>query len=142
MAFCTCPTGSNYFYDQLVPKHVNIVQDKRFYDTTVDTDFSRLKAKLNHFHSRLYSEGTDSGLIENFGPVTVITRRSAQFETKCVAYSCYRSQNDPQRLELTLCGTETKVLFEAVLKNHKLENFTPDDSIVNGVTANYRQGSY
>ena len=114
---------------------MNIVQDNRLYDVSFNSDFSRLKSKLNKFHSDLHSEGAESGIIENFGPVTVITRRSEIYETKCIAYSCYFQQNNPQRCELTLSGPDTKVLFEAVLKEHCLEKFTENKNIINGVEA-------
>ncbi len=67
VAFSLCGSGSVLGYDQLVPKHINIVKDERkFNPTQLLNGLGPVKSILNQLHAELY----EGGYTEIYGNVT------------------------------------------------------------------------
>ena len=119
MSFGACPIGSNYFYDQLVPHHVNIVTDSRAYIPHCHSDFTHIKSILNNIHQELFNEQNFSIIVENSEHVNVITRRGSQSEYVCVTYSCFTDHHQPAKIDLDLARHSLIMAFPGKTNTRK-----------------------
>lgn len=74
VAFCWSAVGSNKGFDDLYPKLLNLVTDKRHYETYADPSTSgigKIKRILNHLHTEMALEGFSEGHLHQEGNVRV-----------------------------------------------------------------------
>ena len=73
VAFCWSAVGSNKGFDDLYPKLLNLVTDKRHYETYADPDASgigKYKRIANHLHTEMAIDGYSEGHLHQEGDVS------------------------------------------------------------------------
>ena len=137
-SFSASPVGSNYFYDQLVPKHVNIVNETRRYSTKSSSNFPR--RVLNDIRKEMSSSGANLINLECRENACVITRRDPENRSEYILISGnIYDKNSPlssQTITLNTTLENIKVRLNSRL-TFKDENFTNDENIINGLSAEY-----
>lgn len=137
-SFSSSPVGSNYFYDQLVPKHVNIVNEKRKYSIKSATNFPR--KILNDIRKEMKSAGADLINVESNEKTCVITRRNEENSREYILISgnLYdkHSPLSSTTLNLNTSLENIKVRLHSRIKS-KDEDFVEDPEEINGLSADY-----
>ena len=79
VTFCWSAIGSNKGFDDLYPKHLDIVTDPRLYESYSDPNSSgigKFKRIMNHLHTEMAVEGFSEGHLHQEADVSWQTRRS------------------------------------------------------------------
>ena len=135
VAFSRCATGSTFGYDQLVPHHVNVVEESRKYDlNTMNSPFSHVKKYLNDFHSRLIQENCTEIFAKSYkNGVVVISLDNP--ETHCgytlVTRTAYSLEFEGVYDVIDFPGCDVEVLSSAEMT--RIDNFKRNPNFINGL---------
>ncbi len=141
VAFSRCATGSTFGYDQLVPHHVNIVEERRKYDlNSVDCPFSSVKKYLNDFHERLVEEGCSEIFARNYNNGTVVIsvdnpqKHSGYTLVTRTAYNDHNNKNDSCVFDsIDFPGCDIEVVCSAFVI--KVGEYKKNPQYINGLNA-------
>lgn len=138
--------GSNRGYDELVPHHIHVVNEKREYRSWNDIGRDGLnestgiisgKRTLNHLHGLLNEQGFTQAFVDQRDRDTIAVTRY-NFENHetiiLVARTAFYPPFDNQNYlnPLYIEGKFKKLLFEMKLEGHADENFEQDSKFING----------
>ncbi|KAL6716152.1 bifunctional 4-alpha-glucanotransferase/amylo-alpha-1,6-glucosidase [Lecanora helva] len=120
---CACATGSVMGYDEIYPRHLDIVNEKRVYSSiysegkvTVETDvgIGGVKKLLNQLHTLMGQDGYDETFIDHQGEYITVHRvhpqsRKGYFVVAHTAFPGYGDGHGSLR-PVHLAGTDAKLL--------------------------------
>lgn len=141
VSFSRCATGSTFGYDQLVPHHVNVVEETRKYDlnNVLSCPFSRIKTFLNSFHSRLIEENCSEIFAKNYsnGIVVIsVDNPEEHFGYSLVTRTAYSNTQsfEPEVYDvIDFPGCDIETVCSAYMV--KVEEFQKDPQFINGLNA-------
>ncbi|KAL8625730.1 hypothetical protein ACOMHN_044005 [Nucella lapillus] len=152
VSMANCAVGSNRGYDQLVPHHVDVVEEKREYPSWgKDTDQNKNvnlsvgitngKRVLNNLHFELATGGYKEVFVDQLAPeVTAVTRHNPLNHSSVILVACTAFSN-PENPKQEYCfrsvhvqGTVEEVLFEGTLQERpERDRYAKNDKFVNGL---------
>lgn len=135
VSFTRCATGSTFGYDQLVPHHVNVVEETRTYDLNVaDCSFSGVKTYLNGFHSKMIEEGCAEIFAKSYNNGLVVISVDNP-ETHCgytlVTRTGYEVSDEEAYEGIDFPGCDVAVVYSAQMT--QIEHFERSAEIINGL---------
>ncbi|CAF1026829.1 unnamed protein product [Didymodactylos carnosus] len=136
-----CAIGSNRGYDELVPHHIDVVHERRFYSKWKEpTGLIEARLILNRLHTYLCKENYSQILVDLLSSsVVVITRHNPQTHTSIllIAHTAFKPQNEHERIKsLNIQGHIDEILFEMnISTKHQdiVKNFQRNSSYINGL---------
>jgi len=145
VSMSSTPTGSNRGYDELVPHHIDVVHERRFYQKWTDDmlkNFILAKSILNRLHQHLSSEGYTRIIADQLCPNTLMLTRQHPItnstiiligRTDLVPLTEVKETIEP----LLIQGQIEEILFEMNIswatKENPLETFVRDIDLINGL---------
>lgn len=148
VSMASCATGSNRGYDELVPHHINVVKEKRLYQSLGDKvspgkigpkdGILAAKKIFNKVHQMLGSNGFDQIYVDqrDANVVSVTRHNSTSHESIIlVAYTAFQQppENYPVTPPMEISGKITQILYEGHLdKIHNGTKFKEDKQFING----------
>lgn len=158
VSMACCSTGSTWGYDQLVPHHIHVVNEKRLYSSWTTDNVAKRgyineksgiiagKKALNKLHSELGSSGFSQVYVDQRDADTVaITRHcpATHQSVIMIARTAFRMPSKPNESSyakpLKLQGTIDEIILEGRLEpvNHLGTTLGPslhkDDEFINGL---------
>jgi len=158
VAATSCATGSTRGYDELVPHHIDVVQEERLFQpngvVSIDYGIVRAKESLNHLHSLLNEQGFSEIYVDQVTDnVCCVTRHSPSTHEKVIVVahsvfsrpdeSSYPSVANAQKAHRHVPSIKIEgVVKEVVLEARLLEKdssyvFKKDAKLING-NENYK----
>jgi glycogen debranching enzyme len=140
VAFSCCATGSTFGYDQLVPHHVNIVEERRKYERcTSKSPLSSVKKYLNSFHSRMIEENCTEIFVKDYEDEIVLISRDDPL-SHCgytlIARTAYATgPNDSVSEVIDFPGCDVKVVCSAYFTKIEATEFQKDPKVINGLNS-------
>lgn len=151
VAMACCASGSNMGYDQLVPHHIHVVEEKREYMSWSDSEVNETtgivagKKALNSLHYKLGKEGYDQVFVDQVDKdIVCVTRHCAATRETVVliSFTAFQHPSDDKTgtgKGVTVSGIVESVIMEASLshKNNtpfsKPEYYVKDAKKINGL---------
>ncbi|CAF1464414.1 unnamed protein product [Adineta steineri] len=148
VSMANCSTGSNRGYDELVPHHIDVVHEKRFYSVwnqqvKQNTAMIQLKKSLNHLHAQLAKQGYSQLLVDQLSSsVLLLTRHNPSNHKSIILVantSFFQSNNNHyERLSpLSLEGVIDEIIVEGSLKHDQekesVKEFQRSSEYINGL---------
>ena len=150
-------TGSTRGYDELVPHHIHVVRESRFYASWNDGEEERrledpthinysnglvkVRKILNDLHHRLSQEGFSEIFVDQVDSnVVAVTRHNPTSHRSVVlaARTCFYPQ-DPLVTgfirNIEIAGRINQILLEARMTGKMTDKFVPHPEVINGVPA-------
>ena len=146
--------GSNRGYDELVPHHIHVVNERRvyaFWDEEPEENKSsskyvswsngiiKARKELNNLHAHLAANGFCEIFLDQVDPETVAVTRfnpntlqSVVLIARTAFFLTDFSDNGQNIRSIHIAGRIRRVLFEMRM-NFKLEKYKRDDFVINGV---------
>eukprot|EP00795_Rhopilema_esculentum_P004976 gene4976-21320_t len=144
VASSTCAIGSNRGYDELVPHHINVVNEKRLYKAwNADTSYSEscvslssgiihAKRTLNHLHRELRTKGYDQIFVDQVDANVVSVTRHCPRTHESVIIVAHTAFSDPPAEDMPSPRVLEEISFEAML----LRNLDETEFVKNSVWIN------
>ncbi|CAF3847295.1 unnamed protein product [Rotaria sp. Silwood1] len=150
VAMAYCSTGSNRGYDELVPHHIDVVHETRFYSkwgyqskqTNEKTAIISIKRALNKLHIDLAQQGYTQLMVDQLSTSALLITRHNPETHKSVLLIAHTSFFQPSGKweyinSLSIEGVIDDILFEASI-NHPQEkepvrNFQRSKEYINGL---------
>ena len=140
VSFSRCGTGSTFGYDQLVPHHVNVVEEARKYDLghVFSGQFSGIKTFLNAFHSKLIEENCSEIFAKSYSNGVVVISLDNPDEhcgyTLVTRTAFDANYNEPQDYDMVdFPGCDIEIVCSAQMI--KVDSFQKDPQFINGLNA-------
>lgn len=140
VCFSRCATGSTFGYDQLVPHHVNVVEETRKYDlkNVFSGSFSGIKSFLNSFHSKLIEENCSEIFAKSYSNGIVLISLDNPDEHEgytLLTRTAYNSSlNEPEVYDvIDFPGCDIEIVCSAHMI--KVDSFQRDPQFINGLNA-------
>lgn len=89
VAFSGSAIGSNKGFDDLYPRLLNLVQEKRLYEVASNDGIGKAKRLLNHLHTQMVLEGYSEGYVHQENDVCPTTSIISHFLISLGSISAY-----------------------------------------------------
>ena len=150
VSMSNCSTGSNRGYDELVPHHIDVVHERRFYpkwglkdkQTNEKSGMIKLKKSLNQLHVYLAQHGYTQLMVDQLSnSVLLLTRHNPRNRKSIllIAHTSFYQPNEKwDRISpLSIQGIIDEIILEGSL-NHSYEkesikNFQRSKEYINGL---------
>ncbi|CAD5115909.1 DgyrCDS4843 [Dimorphilus gyrociliatus] len=149
VSMASCASGSNRGYDELVPHHINVVTEKRIYQSLGDkTTIGKIGPKdgilaakkiLNKVHQMLGSNGFNQIYVDqrDANVVSVTRHNSTSHESIIlVAYTAFKQppHDYPKAPSMEISGKIQQILYEGRLdKIEGAKSYKKDENFINGL---------
>ncbi|PVD23275.1 hypothetical protein C0Q70_16541, partial [Pomacea canaliculata] len=151
VAMANCATGSNRGYDQLVPYHIHVVNEKRLYPVwskdqtnasmiSIASGITNGKRLLNNLHYELAIGGFREVYVDQLDPEVVsVTRHNPQTHQSVVlvARTAFSKPGDPNNQcffkPIYVQGIVEEILFEGSIRKTSDAEYTPDNNFITGL---------
>lgn len=151
VSMANCAVGSNRGYDQLVPHHIHVVDEKREYPSwgkdTNRSDFVNLsvgitngKRILNNLHYEMATEGYKEVFVDQLAEeVTAVTRHNPLNHSSIILVACtaFHNPDNPNQeyifRPVGVQGMVEEILFEGTMRPIQDMHYTRDDKFINGL---------
>ena len=152
VAFSGCAVGSNRGYDEIVPRYISVMDEKRLYRSwtdeldstgndmiTLNTGIISAKKLLNQLHLQLTIEGySEIGVEELSDDITMVTRHNPASHNCIVlvarnSFKSFVKTYNLNELSKELWGTVEKVVLEAHMVCTEPSEFVQDPNFINGL---------
>ncbi|KAL0277777.1 UNVERIFIED_CONTAM: hypothetical protein PYX00_004943 [Menopon gallinae] len=155
-----CASGSTRGFDELVPHHIHVVKENRYYASwkydavagaefvNLDTGIISVKRRLNLLHKRMNDEGYSQVFVDQMNEnVVAVTRHNPNTHESIVlvAYTAYaypmNVHDQPCIKNLELEGVFENIILESCLeftgdggdRFSRPKNFVRDENYINGL---------
>ena len=145
-----CSTGSNRGYDELVPHHIDVVHETRFYpqwgyqyeQTNEKTGIISIKKALNKLHIDLAQQGFTQLMVDQLSTSAILMTRHNPVSHQSVLLISHTSFYQPsERWEyihpLAIEGVIEQILFEASIDHPQdkepVRDFHRSKDVINGL---------
>ena len=137
-----CAVGSNRGYDELVPHHIHVVKENRYYkkyqndQAILSQGIITAKKVFNDLHIFMAEEGFDQIYVDQMSPDVVgVTRHSSKTHESIVTVvsTSYHDRVQHSSMELRVEGELLRVNYEATLKRKGDDAFIRDKYSINGL---------
>jgi glycogen debranching enzyme len=146
-----CSNGSNRGYDELVPHHIDVVHERRFYpqwsynqtQTNEKTGMISLKKSLNQLHIKLAVEGYTQLMVDQLSSSVLLLIRHNPINHKSILLIAHTSFNPPtdkwpQLSPLSIQGLIDEIVLAGSLNHPRdkesVKDFVRSKEYINGLT--------
>ena len=150
VAMAHCSTGSTRGYDELVPHHIDVVHETRFYPrwgyqskhVNEKTGIIQIKQLLNKFHIDLAQQGFTQLMVDQLSTSALLINRhnpQAHKSVLLIAHTSFFQPSDKWEYisSLSIEGVIDEILFEASISHPQtkepINQFVKSNEFINGL---------